>query len=155
MRTFEVRPVFATYRSDCVAQSRDVFGSRAAASADDVVTEIAFEGGQLVRELVRRLAQSIEAPLVIDSTEPRVLETALRNYPGRAVINSVHLESGRTKMDAVVPMAREHGAALVALTIDESGMGDGRLGSSKLGAELHDANKQFQLPMIPQGASKP
>ena len=73
-------------------------------------------------QVVRRLAQSIEAPLVIDSTEPKVVEAALRNYPGRAVINSVHLESGRAKMDSVLPLAREHGAAVVALTIDESGM---------------------------------
>ncbi len=85
------------------------------------LTERPDEDAQM-REIVRRLAQSIEAPLVIDSTEPRVLEVALQNYPGRAVINSVHLESGRAKMDAVVPLAREHGAALVALTIDENGM---------------------------------
>jgi 5-methyltetrahydrofolate--homocysteine methyltransferase len=85
------------------------------------LTERPDEDEQM-RELVRRFAQSIEAPLVIDSTEPKVLEIALRNYPGRAILNSVHLESGRTKMDAVLPMAREHGAALVALTIDESGM---------------------------------
>ncbi len=75
-----------------------------------------------MRELTRRLAQSIEAPLMIDSTEPSVLEVALQNYPGRAIVNSVHLESGRTKVDAVVPLALEHGAAVVALTIDESGM---------------------------------
>ncbi len=85
------------------------------------LTERADEDAQM-REIVRRLAQSIEAPLVIDSTEPKVLEVALQNYPGRAVINSVHLESGRAKMDAVLPVAREHGAAVVALTIDESGM---------------------------------
>src|SRR5580698_8630955 len=85
------------------------------------LTERPDEDEQM-RELVRRFAQSIEAPLVIDSTEPKVLEIALRNYPGRAILNSVHLESGRTKMDTVLPMAREHGAALVALTIDESGM---------------------------------
>ena len=72
--------------------------------------------------LVRRLAQSIEAPLMIDSTEPKVLQAALENYPGRATINSVHLESGRAKVDGVLPLAREHGAAVVALTIDESGM---------------------------------
>ncbi len=85
------------------------------------LTERPDEDAQM-REIVRRLAQSIEAPLVIDSTEPKVLEVALQNYPGRAVINSVHLEAGRAKMDAVLPLAREHGAALVALTIDESGM---------------------------------
>ncbi len=85
------------------------------------LTERPDEDEQM-RELVRRLAQSIEAPLVIDSTEPKVLEIALRNYAGRAVINSVNLEAGRAKMDVVLPLAREHGAALVALTIDEIGM---------------------------------
>ncbi len=85
------------------------------------LTERPDEDEQM-RQLVRRFAQSIEAPLAIDSTEPRVLETALQNYPGRAVLNSVHLESGRAKMDAVLPLALEHGAAIVALTIDEGGM---------------------------------
>jgi 5-methyltetrahydrofolate--homocysteine methyltransferase len=75
-----------------------------------------------MREVVRKLAQSIEAPLMIDSTEPKVLEVALQNYPGRAIVNSVHLESGRAKIDAVLPMVLEHGAAVVALTIDETGM---------------------------------
>ncbi|HTU81435.1 MAG TPA: dihydropteroate synthase, partial [Candidatus Acidoferrales bacterium] len=85
------------------------------------LTERSDEDVQM-RELVRSLAQSIEAPLMIDSTEPKVLETALKNYPGRLVLNSVHLESGRAKIDAVLPMAKQHGAAVVALTIDESGM---------------------------------
>jgi 5-methyltetrahydrofolate--homocysteine methyltransferase len=85
------------------------------------LTERPDEDEQM-RQVVRRLAQSIEAPLVIDSTEPKVLEDALRNYAGRAVLNSVHLEAGRAKMDIVLPLAREHGAAVVALTIDESGM---------------------------------
>jgi 5-methyltetrahydrofolate--homocysteine methyltransferase len=75
-----------------------------------------------VREVTRRLAQSIEAPLIIDSTEPAVFEAALQNYPGRAVVNSVHLEAGRTKIDVVLPLALEHGAAVIALTIDETGM---------------------------------
>ncbi|MBV8488882.1 MAG: methionine synthase, partial [Candidatus Eremiobacteraeota bacterium] len=75
-----------------------------------------------MREIVRKLAQSIEVPLMIDSTEPKVLEVALQNYPGRAIVNSVHLESGRAKVDAVLPMCKEHGAAVVALTIDETGM---------------------------------
>ena len=75
-----------------------------------------------MREVVRKLAQSTEAPLMIDSTEPRVVEVALQNYPGRAIVNSVHLEAGRAKIDVVMPMVVEHGAAVVALTIDEVGM---------------------------------
>ena len=85
------------------------------------LTERPDEDEQM-RQLVRRLAQSIEAPLMIDSTEPKVMEVALQNYPGRAILNSVHLESGRAKIDSVLPLALEHGAAVVALTIDESGM---------------------------------
>ena len=85
------------------------------------LTERPDEEDQM-RALARRLAQSIEAPLMIDSTEPKVLQAALENYPGRAIVNSVHLESGRAKVDGVLPLAREHGAAVVALTIDESGM---------------------------------
>ena len=85
------------------------------------LTERTDEDVQM-REIVRRLAQSIEAPLMIDSTEPRVMQVALENYPGRAILNSVHLEAGRAKIDVVLPLAREHGAAVVALTIDEAGM---------------------------------
>ncbi|MBV9718558.1 MAG: methionine synthase [Candidatus Eremiobacteraeota bacterium] len=93
------------------------------------LTERSDESEQM-RELARRLAQSIEAPLVIDSTEPSVLESALQNYPGRAILNSVHLEAGRAKIDLVLPLAREHGAAVVALTIDENGMA--KTGARKL-----------------------
>ncbi len=85
------------------------------------LTERADEEAQM-REVVRRLAQSIESPLMIDSTEPRVIEAALQDYPGRAIVNSVNLEAGRAKIDTVLPMVLEHGAAVVALTIDETGM---------------------------------
>ncbi len=85
------------------------------------LTERTDEDVQM-REIARRLAQSIEAPLMIDSTEPRVMQAALENYPGRAILNSVHLEAGRTKIDVVLPLAKLHGAAVVALTIDETGM---------------------------------
>ena len=72
--------------------------------------------------LVKRLAQSVETPLMIDSTEAKVVEAALKIYAGRAVVNSVHLENGRTKVDAILPLVKEHGAGVVALTIDEAGM---------------------------------
>ncbi|HEY3676007.1 MAG TPA: methionine synthase [Candidatus Tumulicola sp.] len=75
-----------------------------------------------MRELVRRFSQSTPAPLFIDSTEPSAVVAALESDPGRAVINSVHLEAGRSKIDVLLPMAVTHGAAVIALTIDESGM---------------------------------
>ena len=85
------------------------------------VTERGDEAEQM-RSAVKKLEMGIEAPLVIDSTEPSVIQAALETYPGRAVINSINLENGRQRVDAVLPLACEHGAAVVALTIDEEGM---------------------------------
>ncbi|MCK5650308.1 MAG: homocysteine S-methyltransferase family protein, partial [Gemmatimonadetes bacterium] len=85
------------------------------------VTERSDEAEQM-RTLVKLLAQSVDAPLMIDTTEPSVVTAALEQYPGRAVVNSVHLENGRERIDQVVPDVVEHGAAVVALTIDETGM---------------------------------
>jgi 5-methyltetrahydrofolate--homocysteine methyltransferase len=73
-------------------------------------------------EVVKRISLSQPAPIQIDSTEPEVIETALEQIPGRAVVNSVNLEAGRDKLDRVAPLAKAHGAALIALTIDEVGM---------------------------------
>jgi len=85
------------------------------------LTERSDEDAQMAT-LVKRLAQSVETPLMIDSTEAKVVDAALKIYAGRAIVNSVHLENGRTKVDTIMPMVREHGAAVVALTIDEAGM---------------------------------
>ncbi|MDW8100732.1 MAG: homocysteine S-methyltransferase family protein, partial [Anaerolineae bacterium] len=85
------------------------------------LTERADEATQM-RAVVRLLAQSVEAPLVIDTTEPKVVQAALESYPGRAIVNSINLENGRERVDAVVPLVKAHGAAVIALTIDEEGM---------------------------------
>lgn len=86
------------------------------------LTERTDEPEQMART-VKKLAMGIEAPLVIDTTEANVLKAGLEIYPGRAIINSVNMETGRQKIDSVLPMALEHGSAVVALTIDEIGMG--------------------------------
>ena len=85
------------------------------------LTERQDEAEQM-RQLVKRISLTQPAPIQIDSTEPDVIETALQQIPGRAIVNSVNLEAGRAKLDIVAPLARAHGAALIALTIDEVGM---------------------------------
>ncbi|MGH2907850.1 MAG: dihydropteroate synthase, partial [Solirubrobacteraceae bacterium] len=85
------------------------------------LTERQDEADQM-RELVKRISLTQPAPIQIDSTEPDVIETALQQIPGRAIVNSVNLEAGRDKLDRVAPLARAHGACLIALTIDEVGM---------------------------------
>ncbi len=85
------------------------------------LTERTDEDEQM-RQLVKRISLTQPSPIQIDSTEPEVIETALQQIPGRAIVNSVNLEAGRAKLDRVAPLARAHGAALIALTIDEEGM---------------------------------
>src|SRR5215469_1782411 len=72
--------------------------------------------------VVKRVSLTQPSPIQVDSTEPEVIKAALEQIPGRAIVNSINLEAGRDKADVVVPLAREHGAALIALTIDEVGM---------------------------------
>jgi 5-methyltetrahydrofolate--homocysteine methyltransferase len=85
------------------------------------LTERQDEDEQM-RQVVERISLTQPAPIQIDSTEPEVIDTALQQIPGRAIVNSINLEAGRDKLDRVVPLARAHGAALIALTIDEVGM---------------------------------
>jgi len=85
------------------------------------LTERQDEDEQM-RLVAKKVSLTQPAPIQIDSTEPEVIATALDQIPGRAIVNSVNLEAGRDKLDRVVPLALAHGAALIALTIDEVGM---------------------------------
>jgi len=85
------------------------------------LTERQDEDEQM-RLLVKKVSLSLPAPIQVDSTEPEVMQAALEQIPGRAIVNSVNLEAGRDKLDRVVPLCLEHGAALIALTIDEESM---------------------------------
>ncbi|MBW8058938.1 MAG: methionine synthase [Solirubrobacterales bacterium] len=72
--------------------------------------------------VVKGISLTQPTPIQVDSTEPEVIRAALEQIPGRAIVNSINLEAGREKADVVVPLAKAHGAALIALTIDEVGM---------------------------------
>src|SRR5215203_5247485 len=85
------------------------------------LTERQDEDEQM-RQVAKRVSLTQPTPIQIDSTEPEVIEAALEQTPGRPVVNSINLEAGRDKLDRVVPIAKAHGAALIALTIDEVGM---------------------------------
>ncbi len=75
-----------------------------------------------MRAVVERLRGSVTAPLVIDSTELPVLEAALKLYGGKPIINSINFENGEEEAARRLELARRHGAAVIALTIDEDGM---------------------------------
>jgi 5-methyltetrahydrofolate--homocysteine methyltransferase len=101
------------------------------------LTERADEAEQMAK-VVKLLSMSVETPLVIDSTEASVIEAALEHLPGRGIINSINMENGRQRIDAVVPLAKQHGAALVALTIDQIGMAKTRQRKLEVAKKIYE-----------------
>ncbi|MCC6675182.1 MAG: homocysteine S-methyltransferase family protein, partial [Thermomicrobiales bacterium] len=101
------------------------------------LTERADEN-DIMRKLVKKLALNVEAPLVIDSTEANVIKEALEQYPGRAIVNSINMENGRARIEAVMPLVMTHGAAVVALTIDEIGMAKTAQRKLEIAQTIHD-----------------
>ena len=75
-----------------------------------------------MREVATRLRGAVDSPLVLNSTELGVLESALELYGGKAVINSINFEDGEEPPAARLALAKKFGAAVIALTIDEPGM---------------------------------
>ena len=75
-----------------------------------------------VERLLDRLVRVVKAPLMIDSTDARVMERALAWCQGKSILNSINLEDGLARFEKVVPLGRRFGAAFVVGLIDEQGM---------------------------------
>jgi len=91
---------------------------------DVCIDYVGRDGVQDMHEIVSRFATSSTLPLVLDSTEPAVVEAGLELLGGRAVVNSVNYEDGEgegSRFARIMPVVKEHGAAVIALTIDEAG----------------------------------
>ncbi len=108
---------------DCVdiarSQTRD-----GAHMLDVCIDYVGRDGAADMHEVASRLATATTLPIVLDSTEPEVLRAGLEHLGGRAVINSVNFEDGDgddSRYGQIMPLVAEHGAAVVALTIDEEG----------------------------------
>ncbi|GAC1671347.1 MAG: methionine synthase [Ktedonobacteraceae bacterium] len=109
-------------------------------------TERTDEAEQMAT-LVKKLSMGIEAPLVLDSTEADVLKAALEIAPGRVIINSINMESGRQRIENVLPLALEHGASVIALTIDEVGMGKDTARKVEIARKIYDiCVNEYGLP---------
>ncbi|MEV7342403.1 methionine synthase [Streptomyces sp. NPDC093544] len=108
---------------DCVEMVRDQI-REGAHMLDLCVDYVGRDGVADMKELAGRFATASTLPIVLDSTEVDVLRAGLEKLGGRAVINSVNYEDGdgpESRFAKVTQLAREHGAALIALTIDEEG----------------------------------
>ena len=91
---------------------------------DVCVDYVGRDGQEDMNEIVSRFATQASVPLVIDSTESAVMEVALQHVGGRAILNSANLEDGEgpgSRLDRVFGLARDYGAAVICLLIDEVG----------------------------------
>ncbi|RNC98646.1 methionine synthase [Lysinibacillus halotolerans] len=75
-----------------------------------------------MRNFMEEVVKKVKVPLVIDSTDEHVIEEALKYSQGKAIINSINLEDGEERFDAVMPIVKKYGASVVVGTIDEKGM---------------------------------
>src|SRR5947199_81866 len=91
---------------------------------DVCVDYVGRDGTTDMDEIASRFATQASIPLVFDSTEPPVMEAGLQHFGGKAILNSANLEDGDgegARLDRVLKLAREYGAAVVCMTIDEDG----------------------------------
>ena len=108
---------------DCVEVAREA--TRDGSHLLDLCVDYVGRDGVVdMREIASRFATASTLPLMLDSTEPPVIEAGLECLGGRSIINSVNFEDGEgptSRFARIMPIVREHGAAVVALTIDETG----------------------------------
>ncbi|MEJ5156017.1 methionine synthase [Gluconobacter wancherniae] len=130
----------------CVAVGRE----QAAEGSNSLDVCTAFVGRDEVAEMsevITRFTSSVNAPLVIDSTETPVIEAALKLHGGKPIINSINFEDGEQHAHDRMKLAKKFGAAMIALTIDEVGMAKMPEDKLRIAERLVDfACNQYGLP---------
>jgi 5-methyltetrahydrofolate--homocysteine methyltransferase len=124
----------------CVQMARDQI-KEGAHVLDVCVDYVGRDGRVDMDELVSRLATQASAPLVLDSTEPPVMEAGLQRFGGRAILNSANLEEGDgpgSRFDRVMTLARQYGAAVICLLIDEEGQARDVEWKMRVAHRIHD-----------------
>lgn len=125
---------------DCVDIAKDQIRD-GAHMLDVCVDYVGRDGVADAQEIVSRLASASTLPIVMDSTEPAVLQAGLELIGGRPVVNSVNFEDGdapESRFGRIMPLVKEHGAAVIALTIDEEGQARTRENKVKIASRLVD-----------------
>jgi 5-methyltetrahydrofolate--homocysteine methyltransferase len=112
---------------------RQLAESQLSSGADVLDVNVGYPGvddASLLPETVRAIQQSFDVPLCLDSPNPKAIEAALKEVDGKALINSVNGEE--KSLEAILPLAREHGAAVIGLVMDDDGI-------------THDPEKRFGI----------
>lgn len=100
---------------------------------------------QIMTKLVKRLSLEIEAPLVLDSTDPAVIEAAVKQIPGRPVINSINLEGDGSRFHRLSPLMSKYGLAAIAMCIGPKGMAKTPEEKLETALLLFETGKKYSL----------
>jgi|HigsolmetaAR201D_1030396.scaffolds.fasta_scaffold06574_2 5-methyltetrahydrofolate--homocysteine methyltransferase len=133
---------------NCVKMANDQV--REGAHVLDVCVDYVGRDGTVdMDEIAKRFATQVSVPLVIDSTEPQVMEAALQHVGGRPILNSANLEDGElpgSRFDRVMTLARDYGAAVICLLIDERGQARDVEWKMEVAHRIHDiATERYGL----------
>ncbi|HEB60370.1 MAG TPA: methionine synthase, partial [Phycisphaeraceae bacterium] len=107
---------------------------------DVCVDFVGRDGVKDMTELVSRIVRQVDCPLMLDSTDPAVIEAGLKLAPGKCIVNSINLENGESRFEDICPLLQRFGAAAVALTIDEDpqeGMAKTAARKLEIAARIH------------------
>jgi 5-methyltetrahydrofolate--homocysteine methyltransferase len=100
---------------------------------------------EFMKTLVKRLSMVIDAPLVIDSTDPKVIEAAIRQIPGRPVINSINLEGDGIRFHTLAPLMAKYGIPAIAMCIGPKGMAKTPQEKLETAILLYETGKKYNL----------
>ena len=98
----------------------------------------------LMRRTVRALQAAVDLPLQIDSSDPRAIEAGLRAYCGKAIVNSVN--GKKEVLDAILPLCKKYGAAVVGLCMDENGIPQDWQGRVAIARRILEAALSYGIP---------
>jgi 5-methyltetrahydrofolate--homocysteine methyltransferase len=133
----------------CVRMAQDAVGEGSHV-IDLCVDYVGEDGVEDMDELSSRFATQVTIPVMLDSTEPAVIEAGLQWIGGKAILNSVNLEDGDapgTRLDRFLSMAREYGAAVVCTCIDETGQARDREWKLRAARQIYDiATERYGIP---------
>ncbi len=100
---------------------------------------------QFMLNLVKRLSLEIDAPLVIDSTDPDVIKSAVTQIPGRPIINSINLEGDGSRFEKLAPLMSKYGLPAIALCIGPKGMAKTPQEKVETAELLYETGKKYGL----------
>lgn len=100
---------------------------------------------EFMKKLVKRLSLEIDAPLVIDSTDPKVITEAINQIPGRPIINSINLEGDGSRFHSLAPIMAKFGIPSISMCIGPNGMAKTSEDKIKIAKLLFDTGKKFGL----------